>query len=119
MSNGLVISISHGLTRMGAGATLPALFVPSARAVERFFDFFTATIRNKHTRRGYYKGHVSVLAMVRKQATGRTGDTFARIGAVLQMNVGDYFTQGGVAGRASTKRAERNIKRVAITSCKS
>jgi len=33
----------------------PALFLPDAQAAERFFDFFTANIRNKNTRRAYYK----------------------------------------------------------------
>jgi site-specific recombinase XerD len=32
----------------------PALFLKEARAAERFFDFFTANIRNRHTRRAYY-----------------------------------------------------------------
>lgn len=33
--------------------TLPALFMPHEPAAERFFDVFTATIRNKNTRRAY------------------------------------------------------------------
>lgn len=33
----------------------PALFLPHPKAAERFFDFFTANIRNKNTRRAYYK----------------------------------------------------------------
>src|SRR5579871_4138799 len=33
----------------------PALFLPNEKAAERFFDFFTANIRNKNTRRAYYK----------------------------------------------------------------
>ena len=33
---------------------VPALFVPNAKAAERFFDFFTSNIRNKNTRRAYY-----------------------------------------------------------------
>jgi site-specific recombinase XerD len=33
----------------------PVLFVPDARSAERFFEFFTANIRNKNTRRAYYK----------------------------------------------------------------
>jgi len=37
----------------GAGAP-PALFLREARAAERFFDFFTANIHNKHTQRAYY-----------------------------------------------------------------
>jgi site-specific recombinase XerD len=46
------LAIPHDLAA-GAGAP-PALFVREARAAERFFDFFTANIRNKHTRRAYY-----------------------------------------------------------------
>jgi len=36
------------------GAKAPALFIKEARASERFFDFFTANIRNRNTRRAYY-----------------------------------------------------------------
>jgi hypothetical protein len=32
----------------------PALFLKEARAAERFFDFFTSNIQNKHTRRAYF-----------------------------------------------------------------
>jgi site-specific recombinase XerD len=38
----------------GVTASPPALFLKEARAAERFFDFFTANIQNKHTRRAYY-----------------------------------------------------------------
>jgi site-specific recombinase XerD len=168
----------------------PALFLPHAKAAERFFDFFTSNIRNKNTRRAYYKaacrfsdwcqgrglnelgqvkplhvaayieqlqaalskptvkqhlaairmlfdwlvvGHVldtnpahavrgpkhvvkkgrtpvldrdearALLAIIDTDTLTGLRDraligvmiyTFARIGAVLQMNVGDYFTQG-------------------------
>ena len=44
------IGIPHEL----AEGSPPALFLKEARAAERFFDFFTANIRNKHTRRAYY-----------------------------------------------------------------
>jgi site-specific recombinase XerD len=46
------ISGPHDLS-VGDGQP-PALFLKEARAAERFFDFFTANIRNKHTRRAYY-----------------------------------------------------------------
>ncbi len=171
-------------------ARRPALFLPHAKAAERFFDFFTSNIRNKNTRRAYYKAacgfagwcegrgiqdlaqvkplhvaayvegllqelakptvkqHLAALRMlfdwlvvghvigvnpahsvrgpkyvVKKGRTpvlnrdearallaaidadsltglrdraliGTMIYTFARVGAVLQMNVGDYFTQG-------------------------
>ncbi len=46
------IGIPHDLA---AGDGLPpALFLKEARAAERFLDFFTANIRNRHTRRAYY-----------------------------------------------------------------
>lgn len=33
----------------------PALFLPHEKAAERFFGFFTANVRNRNTRRAYYK----------------------------------------------------------------
>jgi hypothetical protein len=33
----------------------PLVFIPDEKAAERFFDFFTSTLRNKNTRRAYYK----------------------------------------------------------------
>lgn len=33
----------------------PALFLPDAKSAKRFWEFFTANIRNKNTRRAYYK----------------------------------------------------------------
>ncbi len=39
---------------VGIAAKPPSLYLQQARAAERFFDFFTANIQNKHTRRAYY-----------------------------------------------------------------
>jgi integrase/recombinase XerD len=36
-------------------ARLPVLFLPEPKASERFWEFFTANIRNRNTRRAYYK----------------------------------------------------------------
>ena len=44
-------AIPRGLAAISAAA--PALFIPNAKTAERFFEFFTANIRN--TRRAYYK----------------------------------------------------------------
>jgi hypothetical protein len=53
MSNELVsINVPRSLTAMTA--TDPALFLPDARAGDRLFEFFTAHIRNKNTRRPYF-----------------------------------------------------------------
>ena len=37
-----------------SNGSAPALFVKDAQTAERFWDFFTANIRNRHTRRAYY-----------------------------------------------------------------
>lgn len=36
-------------------ARLPALFLSDPKATERFWEFFAANIRNRNTRRDYYK----------------------------------------------------------------
>jgi hypothetical protein len=38
-----------------SSSTLPALFAPDASAGRRFVEFFTANIRNPHTRRAYHR----------------------------------------------------------------
>lgn len=182
------ISVPHDLA--AGDSSPPALFIKEARAAERFWDFFTANIRNPHTRRAYYnaacrfsqfcvgcgvfdlenvkpvhvaayveslrdgfakptiKQHLAAIRMLfdwlvvgqvigtnpahavrgprhvvvkgrtpvlnREEARALLSSidistvkglrdraliavmiyTFARVGAVLQMNVGDYFTQG-------------------------
>jgi site-specific recombinase XerD len=185
MSNEIAL-VPRGLAALAPKT--PVLFLPNAKAAERFFDFFTANVRNKNTRRAYYKAvcrfadwcegrgvldlahvkplhvaafieglplakptmkqHLAALRMlfdwlvvghvidvnpahavrgpkhvVKKGRTpvldreeaqallaaigpgsvtglrdlaliGTMIYTFTRIGAVLQMNVGDYFTQG-------------------------
>ena len=46
------VNIPHTLAALFT--KIPALFLPNAKAAERFFDFFTSHIRNKNTRRAYY-----------------------------------------------------------------
>ncbi len=54
MNNGLAIgNIPRGLAAIAVKP--PSLFLLHEKAVERFFGFFTANIRNKNTRRAYYK----------------------------------------------------------------
>ena len=47
------VKVPRGLTPLAV--TPPALFIASEKAAERFFGFFTANIRNRNTRRAYYK----------------------------------------------------------------
>jgi len=46
-------NILRGLAAIAT--TPPLLFLPHERAAERFFDLFTSNIRNRNTRRAYYK----------------------------------------------------------------
>jgi hypothetical protein len=39
---------------IGISHELATLFLTAARAAQRFFDFFTANTRIKHTRRAHY-----------------------------------------------------------------
>jgi hypothetical protein len=51
-----IVRYSEPRALTGLAAKTPVLFLPDARAGERFFEFFTANIRNKNTRRAaYYK----------------------------------------------------------------
>lgn len=47
------ISIPHDLAA-GDGSPPTLFFIKEARAAERSWDFFTANIRNRHTRRAYF-----------------------------------------------------------------
>ena len=49
-----LVEISAPTDLAAADSSPPALFLKEARAAERFFDFFTVNIQNKHTRRAYY-----------------------------------------------------------------
>ena len=50
-----IISTREPPSLAGLAAKPPAMFLPNQKAAERFFGFFTANIRNKNTRRAYYK----------------------------------------------------------------
>jgi hypothetical protein len=51
MSTELVSDARESLAT--GAATPPTLFIEEVRVAERFWDFFTANIYNKHTRRAY------------------------------------------------------------------
>ena len=61
------MNIPRGLAALSGNT--PSVFLPNAKAAERFFDFFTANIRNKHTRRAYYKAACRFSRVVRGQGT--------------------------------------------------
>jgi|BogFormECP12_OM2_1039638.scaffolds.fasta_scaffold00851_1 site-specific recombinase XerD len=50
-----IIAFKEPRSLAGLAAKPPALFLPDEKAAERFYGFFTANIRNRNTRRAYYK----------------------------------------------------------------
>ena len=50
-----VILVKEPRSLAGLAVNPPAVFLPNEKAGERFFGFFTAHIRNRNTRRAYYK----------------------------------------------------------------
>jgi site-specific recombinase XerD len=53
--NNEIIPLKEPRSLAGLAAKPPAVFLPSEKAAGRFFEFFTVNIRNKNTRRAYYK----------------------------------------------------------------
>jgi integrase/recombinase XerD len=49
----VAVNVPRGLAALASNA--PAVFLPNPKTAERLFEFFTANIRNKNTRRAYYK----------------------------------------------------------------
>jgi hypothetical protein len=50
-----IVRVEEPRVLAGLAVKLPAVFLPDERAGERFFGFFTAHIRNRNTRRAYYR----------------------------------------------------------------
>ena len=59
--------------RTGAGRG-PALFAPDTRAVRRVLEFFTAHIRNPHTRKAYARAAAGLAAWCDAQGIGHLRD---------------------------------------------
>jgi integrase/recombinase XerD len=55
MTTPALISFSGPADLAQLDVRLPAVFLTDAKASERFWEFFAANIRNKNTRRAYYK----------------------------------------------------------------
>jgi site-specific recombinase XerD len=50
--------MGQDVVRIPSGRVLPKLFAPDPDAARRFIEFFTAQIRNPHTRRAYTRAAV-------------------------------------------------------------
>jgi site-specific recombinase XerD len=84
MTNLIPVLSSNPLVE--AAGSPPALFLPTPRAAECFFEFFTANIRNKNTRRAYYKATCRFSDWCR-------GRGLAELGQVKPLHVAAWIEQ--------------------------
>jgi site-specific recombinase XerD len=96
MSAAIVLHIPRGLAALSTA--VPALFVPNAAAAERFFEFFTVNIRNKNTRRAYYKAVCRFADWCEGRGVGNLAD-------VRPMHVAAYIEAlGGAVAKPTVKQ---------------
>ena len=84
----------------GIVARPPGLFVAKPKAAERFWGFFTANIRNKNTRRAYYKAACRFSEWCEKRK-------LRHLGLVKPIHVAAYIEhllQPGVLSKPSVKQ---------------
>jgi hypothetical protein len=71
-NNAALVAFKEPRALAGLAAKPPVLFLPDEKAAERFFGFFTASIRNKHAA-GVIQGRMPVFGLVRERETARPG----------------------------------------------
>jgi site-specific recombinase XerD len=82
----------------------PALFLPEEKSAERFFGFFTANIRNKNTRRAYYKAAC-------RFSDWCEGRELSELGEVKERHVAAYIEQLGLPAASATLRFQRKTSK--------
>lgn len=81
-----IVPFQHAQLAEGRDRPVPVLFLPDAKASTRFWEFFTATIRNKNTRRAYY-------AAACRFSEWLQGTRIAELGLVKPIHVAAYVEQ--------------------------
>lgn len=81
-----IVPFQHTQLAEGRDRPVPVLFLPDAKASTRFWEFFTATIRNKNTRRAYY-------AAACRFSEWLQGKRIAELGLVKPIHVAAYVEQ--------------------------
>ena len=93
----------------GLAAKLPALFLPDEKTAEHFFGFFTANIRNKNTRRAYYKAACRFARLVREarplRGQGAAGSGRREAASHRRVYRGAAGRAGEIFGEATPGRA--------------
>jgi site-specific recombinase XerD len=87
---GEIIPVNVPRVLAGLAAKPPAVFLPDEKTVERFFGFFTANIRNKNTRRAYYKAAARFSEWCESRGLKSLGD-------VKPLHVAAYVERLGTA----------------------
>jgi site-specific recombinase XerD len=81
-----IVPFQHHELAEGRDRPVPVLFLPDAKASTRFWEFFTATIRNKNTRRAYYTAACRFSEWLQ-------GKRIATLGQVKPIHVAAYVEQ--------------------------
>lgn len=87
-------------SRTSIAGTAPTVFLPNSKAAERFFEFFTANIRNKNTRRAYYKA-------VCRFSEWCEGRGLHDLGQVKPLHVASYIE--GLAGELAKPTVKQHL----------
>lgn len=115
-----VVSADAGLLIRADVAALPVLIAEAGdHAARRFVEFFTVTIRNKHTRRAYARACCDFLGWMNEQEVGGLGlsppTVKQRLAAVRMMF--DWLVTGHVVrdNPAAAVRGPRHVVKVGKT----
>ena len=86
------------LAPSSAGSAVPAFFAPDPTAARRVLEFFTARIRNPHTRKAYAKAAAEFAAWCEAQSLRRLRDVEPAHVAGVRGPGGNPARQGAAAG---------------------
>ena len=102
MSDAGSVRVCHPTATIAAGtlAQVPALFAPDLRAGKHFLEFFTANIRNAHTRRAYFRN-------VRQFANWCGAQGLDELLHIEPVHVAAYLEQLG--GRLATPSVKQHL----------
>jgi hypothetical protein len=90
MQTSIVKTASGGITGTSFGPILPAIIAQAGdHAARRFIEFFTATIRNAHTRRAYGRAVADFLTRCEQRHLTLTGIEPLHVTAYIEQLTGE------------------------------
>ena len=91
MGTELIPSHEHQSSARGGSYVLPAVVADQGeKAAERFFTFFTDTIRNKNTRASYYRNAMRFFAWAEERGLGLKQIRSYHVSAYLEHLADDH-----------------------------